>query len=557
MTPDRNAAIWFSADAYDPAAKGVNGRRMAGESFLTGWLRHAAITEAVALCHSSAEMRDFTALSRRHAPDRPTRGVSLDRPGGIAPVGAVWYSSPNYATEVWRRAVHGPRRWSMVGLTHTMSTKAVMQGLFDLRAAPHREWDAVICTSRAVRAAMGFQLDQIDAYLAARFGPRLPPRWQMPVIPLGVDCAAFAPDPAAGRALRDRLGIGPQDVAALVIARLSPHEKFDPLPLYLALAQAQRDMPKGAGLHLILYGDPPDNYSRRIFTTGAAALMPDVGFHHLPHEGPAARLAALSAAEMFLFPIDNLQESFGIAPVEAMAAGLPVIASDWDGIRDTVDGDAGIRIPTLGARAEHTILTGLRHFGGTDNYIQYLSQTSAITSVDVPAMAVAISALARDPDRRARMGRAAQARARMLFDWAVVVPQLQELFAELAAIRAAARDEDHPPVPAALLPVAPAPMALFSGFPTETLPATGTRFRARTMPGQPAPRDMFALRDYLATRRIFESEDSILTLHRALVAAGEGGVAPSELAAATGLHPLKADRILLWLTKYGYAERTE
>ncbi len=87
----------------------------------------------------------------------------------------------------------------------------------------------------------------------------------------------------------------------------------------------------GRGCIWWVYGSYPDSYSRQVFETGARALMPAVSMHHLEHEGAALRLAALSAAQMFLFPIDNLQESFGIAPVEAMAAGLPVVASDWDG----------------------------------------------------------------------------------------------------------------------------------------------------------------------------------------------------------------------------------
>ena len=49
-----------------------------------------------------------------------------------------------------------------------------------------------------------------------------------------------------------------------------------------------------------------------------------------------------------------MQESFGLAPIEAMAAGLPVIASDWDGLRDTVSPDVGIRVPTLSTRSAQT-----------------------------------------------------------------------------------------------------------------------------------------------------------------------------------------------------------
>jgi glycosyltransferase involved in cell wall biosynthesis len=45
---------------------------------------------------------------------------------------------------------------------------------------------------------------------------------------------------------------------------------------------------------------------------------------------------------------DNIQETFGIVPIEAMAAGLPVVVLDWDGYKNTVrDGIDGFRVPTL------------------------------------------------------------------------------------------------------------------------------------------------------------------------------------------------------------------
>ena len=45
---------------------------------------------------------------------------------------------------------------------------------------------------------------------------------------------------------------------------------------------------------------------------------------------------------------DNMQETFGLTPIEAMAAGLPSVVSDWDGYRDTVQHrEHGFRIPTL------------------------------------------------------------------------------------------------------------------------------------------------------------------------------------------------------------------
>lgn len=551
---DRNAAIWFAADGFDPTAKGVNGRRMAGESFLRGWFRRAEVAEFVSLSHGPSDANLFEQVAKDMGGATPVRSVRLDAPHQMAPVGTVYYSGPNFAPETWRRAHHGATAWSICGLTHTMSTKAVMQGVFDLRAAPSQEWDAVICTSRAVQSAMRMQLDLVDDFLRQRFGPTLPPRFQTPVLPLGIDCDEFQPEVAPGLALRARLGIAAGDVAALIVARLTPHEKFDPLPVYIALAQAQKTLPKGQKLHLILYGRYPDDYSKKVFEQGAAGLMPDVGFHVLPHEGPAARLAALSASDMFLFPIDNLQESFGIAPVEAMAAGLPVIASDWDGIKDTVDGEGGIRIPTLGARPEHGALTAQRHFGGTDNYIQYLSQNSAITRIDVAAMAQAIAALAMDPDRRARMGQAARARARALFDWSVVIPQMQDLFAELTSIRGRAQAADHPAAAATLLPVAPAPMAIFAEFPTTRITTDDRLWRVLPLEGRPDIKATLALRDYLGTRRMFEGDTAIVQMAEALATFGTAGARVSDLATATRFHPLRVERILLWLAKYHFIE---
>ena len=543
---ERNAAIWFAPDGFDPA-KGVNGRRMAGDSFIRGWFRHAKVSEWLAVTHGPGDERAFRALAGDLRPGDAVRVERLENARAIAPAGTMFFSGPNFATETWRRALWGEAAYSICGITHTISTKAVMEGAWHLRASPQAEWDAVICTSRAVKAALEAQMEMIDDFLVARFGGTLPPRLQMPVIPLGIDCDAFAPDQAAGAALRGELGIAAEDSVALVVARLSPHEKFDPLPVYLALQRAQ--VGAGRRLHLILYGDFADGYGRRIFLETAGEVMPDVTLHHLPHQGAARRLAALSAAEMFLFPIDNLQESFGIAPVEAMAAGLPVVASDWDGIRDTVDGGAGIRIPVTGARVEHVTGTGLRYHGGTDNYIQYLSQLSAVTAIDVAKMADAVRALMREPDLRARMGAAGRARARSLFDWAVIIPAMQDLFAELDAIRRRADPARHPPIPAARLPVAPSPATYFASFPTRALPRDITY---RWTGGDVDLARLWSLRDYVTTRRVFESLGDVQAVAEALSARGSETAAG--IAAVTGQSVPRVERCLLWLMKYGYVE---
>ena len=549
-----NAAIWYALDGYDPKSKGINGRRVAGESFLRGFFAHAGAGEFLCLTHGPGDEQHFRDLAAREGVTCPIRGARLEDPVGIAPVRVVSYPSPNYAAECWRRAPWGHAAYAICGITHTTATKAVMQGMYDLRAAPQMPWDAVICTSQAVHASISGQMDLTDEYLKSRFGGQVPPRPLLPVLPLGVTCAEFAPDKAVGAALRARLGIGADDIACAIIARLTPHEKFDPLPLYLALSRAQRQA--GRRFHLLLCGQFRDDYARKVFTEGAAGMMPDVGFHLLDGADAAERKATLSGADIFLFPIDNVQETFGLAPIEAMAAGLPLIVSDWDGMKDTVTPDVGIRIPTEVPRGDLTVYLGQRHFGGTDSYVQYVSQLSALTRVDVRALTVALVALGGNPALRATMGRAGQARARAFYDWSVVVPQMQALWAEQALMldKALAAGRLPPPPHVGKLPPAPAPGLFFRGYPSVQGADPARLYRARPRDDRPDLDRTLDLRDYEGVRRAFEARATVAAVLAALDRAGSGGATSAALATASGVAERPVQRVLYWLMKYDFAE---
>lgn len=76
----------------------------------------------------------------------------------------------------------------------------------------------------------------------------------------------------------------------------------------------------------------------------AKAMAPTVPFFHVDVLDPEIG-SIWAAADIFCSLSDNVQESFGLAIVEAMAAGLPVVASNWDGYRDTVEhGITGILV---------------------------------------------------------------------------------------------------------------------------------------------------------------------------------------------------------------------
>lgn len=493
-----NAAIWYAQDGFDPVKKGINGRRVAGDSFLRGFLRHADVDEVVLALHGGeAAAQPVRALAQELRPQLALRAVGLLHPQKIAPVSTLFFPSPNFSAEAWRRAPYGTQAWSMCGITHTTSTAAVMQGFFDLRMAPVQPWDAVICTSRSVLASVTYLMDRADEHIRSHLRATPPPRPMLPVIPLGVHCDDFAPDAAAGALLRQRLGAGPQDVVFSTIARLTPHEKFDPLPIYMAMQAAQAQL-HDRKLHVVLCGQFRDEFSRKVFENGARALMPDVGFAVLDGALAAERKAALSGADVFMFLIDNIQETFGIAPLEGMAAGLPLLVSDWDGMKDTVPPEVGFRVTSRSLPGPYLASEALRYQGGTDSYLQYCAVTSALTEIDQPELVDRILTLARDGDLRRRMGRAAQAHVRAHYDWSVIVPQMQALWAEQEAMRVAAKPLRYR---ADSLPIAPSPTHYFAAYPTEQVTLKDQLFVA--VDGGPDLQALLRIRNYTATKRMF------------------------------------------------------
>ena len=97
---------------------------------------------------------------------------------------------------------------------------------------------------------------------------------------------------------------------------------------------------------LVLAGGADSEYSEQVVAHAAQlGLGSDLRtFFNLP---PACLPSLYAASDVFVSPADSPSESFGLTIVEAMACGRPVVASDWDGYKDTVrHGEDGFRIPT-------------------------------------------------------------------------------------------------------------------------------------------------------------------------------------------------------------------
>ncbi|MGG5887683.1 glycosyltransferase [Falsiroseomonas sp. HC035] len=461
------AALLYAPDGFDESRPQVMGRQAAGAGFLRGLVRHADFDRLVALTtrpgHAGAFRRQVASLGAR-VPVETLEEAEYRR---LAETGCLMLPGPSLGGHGWRRRrVAAAAEFSLVGITHTIASEAAMESIAGLLTAPVQPWDALVCTSTAVRGAVRRLWAGEAAWLARRVGATRPEGPALPVIPLGVDAEALAPDPRARAEWRARLGIGPRDVAVLHHGRLSFHAKAHPLPMFLGIARAASATP-GTRVVLILSGWFADETQRRAFTEMARALAPDLVIRLV--ERPESGTTLRAAADLFALLSDNVQESFGLAPVEAMAAGLPVVASDWDGLRDTIEhGVTGFRIPTLMAGPMPDLAARLE--GGQDSYDHYIGGIAQFTAVDVGAAEAAFAALIRDETLRARMATAARAQALARFDWAAVMAQYHLLWTELARLRADGRGERATPLRGEdPVPRRPDPSALFADYPTRRL----------------------------------------------------------------------------------------
>lgn len=166
-----------------------------------------------------------------------------------------------------------------------------------------------------------------------------------------------------------------------------------------ALALARATLPE-SDLTLDILGEGPE---RAPLTALAErlGLAQAVRFHgHLPQGACARHLAQADA-----LILASLHECGGAVVLEAMAVGLPVIASDWGGPADYLDPTCGILVapaPRAGFPAR---------------------------------LAAAMATLAHDPAQARKMGAAGATKVRARFDWQHKIDRIEVLYAQVCGAR--------------------------------------------------------------------------------------------------------------------------
>lgn len=161
----------------------------------------------------------------------------------------------------------------------------------------------------------------------------LPATTRLAVIPNSVDTQRFRPDGARRIAMRRQWGIADDALVIGSVARLSAQKQ--PQKLLQVFCHLLRKFPR---LYLVLAGTGPMERSLRA-QVKILNLDSQVIFTGFVHEVETL----LPALDLHLLLSRN--EGFGIATVEAMACGIPVIASDVPGSHDILAGSkAGVLV---------------------------------------------------------------------------------------------------------------------------------------------------------------------------------------------------------------------
>ena len=213
------------------------------------------------------------------------------------------------------------------------------------------------------------------------------------VVHNGVDLARYT-DEAAGRALREQSGWGPEQFVVAAVARMVPQKGWEVLFEAVARARAAGVPVKvlAAGDTTLMDGDP-DAYRRSLHEHAARLGLAE----HVRFLGFRSDVwAVMKAADAFV--LASLIEPFGTTVIEAMAAARAVIASDLPGPRESVvEGETGRFFPPG----------------------------------DAAALASRLAALHADRALCAALGRAGRARAEAVFDLQRNIAKLDQLCVQL------------------------------------------------------------------------------------------------------------------------------
>ncbi|MFF3287966.1 glycosyltransferase [Streptomyces sp. NPDC003023] len=225
-------------------------------------------------------------------------------------------------THLYRACVYGRTAARLAGVRAAVATEHSL-GAAEIEGRPLTPGTRALYLSTE---RLGAATVAVSPTVADRLRDWGVPGPRVHVVPNGIDAARFRFDASKRRATRDRFGVPGGAFVVGGVGRLVPGKRFD------VLVEAVAALP---GVRLLLAGDGPERDALRALAVrlGAADRVRLLG--ECDGDDVAALLSAVD-----LFVSASREEAFGLAVVEALAAGLPVLHGVCPAVDDLPPHDA-------------------------------------------------------------------------------------------------------------------------------------------------------------------------------------------------------------------------
>lgn len=335
---------------------------------------------------------------------------------------------PNITSWLYLRNQISPKNIPITGVTHTISYQYQLLNFLTLLLIGARPWDSIVCLEEPAVRVMKNHFSHLRSRLSQEFGFNVEYKGRLDNIPLGVDTQTYRP--REKQVLRQHFGLPSDKVILLWIGRFSHYDKMDLQPLLIAFKMALQKCSADRAVLVLAGDDTRHNYTEKLI-----AYASELGIHEhviILKNRPRIDFPLLySAADVFLSPSDNVQETFGQTVLEGMSSGLPVVCSDWEGYSiSVVHRRTGFRIPTYWMESDETICDYAPRSPWMLNHL-YLSQS---VCVDVEQMSEALFFLISRDELRCKMGQHARQHILNTYDWKIIIHRYIELWEELHEI---------------------------------------------------------------------------------------------------------------------------
>jgi len=199
-------------------------------------------------------------------------------------------------------------------------------------------WHTRWCLPRILRTADRVIVTSFDYLNSSNAEPLRKRQVKFRELAPSVDSARFAPDGKPTRLL-SRYGLKADDRVVLFVGGLDRAHYFKGIPSLLQALMIK----ELAGARAVIVGDGDlrpeyEKLAAKLGPAGRVVFAGGVSDEDLPDH--------YRLADVFAFPSVDRSEAFGVAALEALASGVPVVASDLPGVRTIVrQGETGFRAP--------------------------------------------------------------------------------------------------------------------------------------------------------------------------------------------------------------------